>query len=222
MSSEAGPAAAAACCSSCPPPRAPARPRSSNGWSTCCPTWRCRAPTRRGPRGRAKPTGWIIILCPAHASKRWSRRTPSWSGRTCSATCMAPARRTPSATSQAGRDGAGHRRPGGPAGPAGGVGTRRRLRDAAVVRRARAAAAGPQQGHAKRRCSGGCETARAEVAAFAEYDYVVVNDELDACVDRLRCSRPGRAQPGCRSARRRGRTDRQLRFRQDLNTMPRP
>ena len=30
------------------------------------------------------------------------------------------------------------------------------------------------------------ETARAEVAAFAEYDYVVVNDELNACVDRLR------------------------------------
>jgi guanylate kinase len=30
------------------------------------------------------------------------------------------------------------------------------------------------------------ETARAEVAAFAEYQYVVVNDELDACVDRLR------------------------------------
>ena len=30
------------------------------------------------------------------------------------------------------------------------------------------------------------DTARHEVAAFAEYDYVVVNDELDACVDRLR------------------------------------
>jgi guanylate kinase len=30
------------------------------------------------------------------------------------------------------------------------------------------------------------ETARAEVAAFTEYDYVIVNDELDACVDRLR------------------------------------
>jgi guanylate kinase len=29
-------------------------------------------------------------------------------------------------------------------------------------------------------------TARAEVAAFTEYDYVVVNDELGACVDRLR------------------------------------
>jgi guanylate kinase len=30
------------------------------------------------------------------------------------------------------------------------------------------------------------QTAREEVAAFAEYDYVVVNDELEACVDRLR------------------------------------
>jgi guanylate kinase len=29
-------------------------------------------------------------------------------------------------------------------------------------------------------------TARAEVASFTEYDYVIVNDELDACVDRLR------------------------------------
>ena len=29
-------------------------------------------------------------------------------------------------------------------------------------------------------------TARQEVAAVTEYDYVVVNDELDACVDRLR------------------------------------
>jgi guanylate kinase len=30
------------------------------------------------------------------------------------------------------------------------------------------------------------DTARNEVAAFAEYEYVIVNDELDACVDRLR------------------------------------
>lgn len=29
-------------------------------------------------------------------------------------------------------------------------------------------------------------TARAEVEAVREYDYVIVNDELDACVDRLR------------------------------------
>ncbi|HTH01540.1 MAG TPA: guanylate kinase [Vicinamibacterales bacterium] len=30
------------------------------------------------------------------------------------------------------------------------------------------------------------QTARDEVAAFTEYDYVVVNDELEACVDRLK------------------------------------
>lgn len=30
------------------------------------------------------------------------------------------------------------------------------------------------------------QTARNEVAAFTEYEYVIVNDELDACVDRLR------------------------------------
>jgi guanylate kinase len=30
------------------------------------------------------------------------------------------------------------------------------------------------------------QTARDEVAAFAEYDYVVVNDEIEACVDRIR------------------------------------
>jgi guanylate kinase len=30
------------------------------------------------------------------------------------------------------------------------------------------------------------QTAREEVAAFIEYDYVVVNDELEACVERLR------------------------------------
>ena len=31
------------------------------------------------------------------------------------------------------------------------------------------------------------ETARSEVAARAQYDYVVVNDTVDQCVDRLRC-----------------------------------
>ena len=30
------------------------------------------------------------------------------------------------------------------------------------------------------------QTAREEVAAFTEYEYVIVNDALDACVDRLR------------------------------------
>ena len=51
-------------------------------------------------------------------------------------------------------------------------------------------------------------TARAEVAAFVEYDYVVVNDELDACVERLRAIvLAERAR--LRSARGDGRTDRQ-------------
>ena len=30
------------------------------------------------------------------------------------------------------------------------------------------------------------QTARAEVASYMEYDYVIVNDELEACVERLR------------------------------------
>jgi guanylate kinase len=30
------------------------------------------------------------------------------------------------------------------------------------------------------------QTARNEVASFNEYEYVIVNDELEACVDRLR------------------------------------
>ena len=30
------------------------------------------------------------------------------------------------------------------------------------------------------------EVAREEVSAFEEYDYVVINDELDSCVERIR------------------------------------
>ena len=47
-------------------------------------------------------------------------------------------------------------------------------------------------------------TAREEVAAFVEYDYVVVNDELDACVDRLRSVLDGRTGAAAIDARRRG------------------
>ena len=67
-----------------------------------------------------------------------------------------------------------------------GAETRRHLRAAAVVRGAGAAAARTQQRLATRRCGGAWRRRATEVAAFAEYDYVVVNDELDACVDRLR------------------------------------
>ena len=52
------------------------------------------------------------------------------------------------------------------------------------------------------------QTARDEVAAFAEYDYVVVNDELEACVERLRAIVDGRARAAALGARRR-RADRQ-------------
>ena len=55
------------------------------------------------------------------------------------------------------------------------------------------------------------QTARDEVAAFAEYDYVVVNDELEACVERLRAIvLAERAR--LRSARAAGGTDRRRRF----------
>lgn len=69
---------------------------------------------------------------------------------------------------------------------------RRRHREAVAVfvlppsyevleQRLRGRSADPEEAMQRR-----LQTARDEVAAFAEYDYVVVNDELDACVDRLR------------------------------------
>lgn len=51
----------------------------------------------------------------------------------------------------------------------------------ALEQRLRGRSADPEEAIQRR-----LQTARDEVAAFAEYDYVVVNDELDACVDRLR------------------------------------
>ena len=47
------------------------------------------------------------------------------------------------------------------------------------------------------------QVAREEVAAFAEYDFVVVNDELTAAVDRLRasCWPSARACAGCEAVR---------------------
>ena len=84
------------------------------------------------------------------------------------------------------RPGARHRRPGRAAGARRRAGSVGDFRAAAVVRRARAAAAGPQRRYAKQAMQRRLQTARDEVAAFTEYDYVVVNDELDSCVDRMR------------------------------------
>jgi guanylate kinase len=50
-----------------------------------------------------------------------------------------------------------------------------------LERRLRGRSADPEDAIQRR-----LQTAREEVAAFTEYDYVIVNDELDACVDRLR------------------------------------
>jgi guanylate kinase len=52
---------------------------------------------------------------------------------------------------------------------------------AVLERRLRGRSKDPEEAMQRR-----LQTARAEVAAFAEYDYVIVNDELEACVDRLR------------------------------------
>jgi guanylate kinase len=52
---------------------------------------------------------------------------------------------------------------------------------AVLEKRLRGRSADPEEAIQRR-----LQTARDEVAAFTEYDYVVVNDELDACVDRLR------------------------------------
>jgi guanylate kinase len=52
---------------------------------------------------------------------------------------------------------------------------------AVLERRLRGRSKDPEEAMQRR-----LQTAREEVAAFAEYDYVIVNDELDACVERLR------------------------------------
>ena len=83
------------------------------------------------------------------------------------------------------RPGARHRRPGRPPGAAALRGHGRHLRPPAIVRCSRAAAARAQQGFGRGDAAAPA-TARNEVAAVLEYDYVVVNDELDACVERMR------------------------------------
>lgn len=52
---------------------------------------------------------------------------------------------------------------------------------AALEQRLRGRSKDPEEAMQRR-----LQTAREEVVAFTEYDYVIVNDELDACVQRLR------------------------------------
>ena len=114
------------------------------------------------------------------------RAASSSSGPTCSATLYGTvAARRRAAAGVGPGCGAGDRR----AGRAAGQGARHRshgdLRAAAVVRDARAAAARPQQGQRSGRCSGGSARRAAEAASYVDYDYVVVNDELEPTVVRL-------------------------------------
>ena len=67
-----------------------------------------------------------------------------------------------------------------------GIETRRHLRAAALGRDPGAAAARPQQGQRRADSRSGSRSARREVGEFAQYEYVVVNDELEAAVERLR------------------------------------
>ena len=53
-------------------------------------------------------------------------------------------------------------------------------------------------------------TARAEIAAFVEYDYVVVNDELEACVERLRAIVLAERAPAAVDAQRTAEADRAI------------
>ena len=63
----------------------------------------------------------------------------------------------------------------------------------AVVRRPRDSGSAGRSNDSEEAMQRRLQTARDEVAAFAEYDYVVVNDELEACVDRLAGDRARRA-----------------------------
>ena len=110
--------------------------------------------------------------------------------------------------------GAGDRRPGRPAGPRSGaadtVGVFVLPPSFAVLeQRLRGRSKDTEEAMQRR-----LQTARAEVAAFAEYDYVVVNDELEACVDRLRAIVHGRADAAALGARR-SRADRRHVSRKD-------
>jgi len=101
------------------------------------------------------------------------------------ATCMARARQMLKPISRLDATWCGHRRTGRAAGACPVPRHRGGIRAAAVVSvlesRLRGRSADSEQAMQRR-----LQTARDEVAAFAEYDYVVVNDELEASVDRLR------------------------------------
>ena len=178
--------AAAGCCSSSPPRRGPAKPPSSSGSSRLSRIWALsRSYTSRATRAGESDGVDYNFITRERFEAMVAGRTPSWSGRTSSATSTGPARPTPSgswpraaiwcssSTSRArGRCAPGAHTIGIFVLPPSFEALERRLRGRSK----------DSEEAIRRRLA----TAREEVAAVAEYDYVVVNDELDACVDRLR------------------------------------
>ena len=134
----------AACCSSSRRRRAPARRRSSSGWSSRCRTSDVALLHSR-PARPGESDGVDYNFVTRERFEAMIAAASFSSGRTSSATCTAPARPTPSGCSRRARRRAGHRRAG-RAQVRRAASRRPRVRDAAVLRGAGAAAARPQQG----------------------------------------------------------------------------
>ena len=137
-------------------------------------------------RGAGSRTASTIISSAANGSRRWSGERPFLEWADVFGNYYGTSRRghRSGAGARRGRR-AGHRRPGRPAGPDARDRDRRHLRAAAVGRGARAAAARPQQGQ-RRADSAAARGGAREVDEYSQYEYVVVNDELEAAVGRLR------------------------------------
>ena len=203
----------AGCSSSSRRRRAPARRRWSSGWCSACPICACRGPTRRGRRGPGSRTASTIISSAASASRPWSGSGRSSSGPTCSATTTARPPPTPRPCWRAARTSCWSSTSRAP-GRCARAGSRPSASSCCRPRRRSsssgcAAAARTARSRFARRL----EVARREVGEYAQYEYVVVNDELDAAVERLAGDRRRRAGAGDSACgRRRGSHHRNVSF----------
>ena len=128
---------------------------------------------------------WTIILSAASGSRKWRPPTSFWSGPTSSATCTARAQPTPRHCSQAGCDvvlvidvqGARKVR-------------QRGIETTAIFVMPPSFAVLEQRLRSRSKDSEAAiqrrlQVAREEVDSFAEYDFVVVNDDVTAALERL-------------------------------------
>ena len=176
----------AGCCSSSRRPRAPARRRWSSGWCRSCRTCAMsRSYTSRPARaGERDGVDYHFIGRAAVRGDDRRQRLPRVGGRVRQPLRHGGRRRRPHARRRPGR-GAGDRRAGRATGASAGHRSHGGVRDAAVVTRCWSggcAAAAPTR---SRRCSGGSRPPGPRSRAIREYDYVVVNDDLESTVVRL-------------------------------------